>query len=150
MSAALNDPVQLERTGPSRLVVRVRGVLDGSTGAHLFAALREALTAEIREVVLDLRWVSDDDDAGHAALLKTQALIANSERRSAHIVIRPRTRSLVMRVCQELQDDGARPVPSETMADAWLSSPDQLGFAEASFAQAEQLFVRVRGHGGSP
>lgn len=142
------DPVVLERPRLGRLYVRLRGPLDAATGALLCAALREALavTGDVTEVVLDLRAV-DDVTAGHAALLAAQGLIARAGLRSAHIVARPRVRGLVMRVCHELDDPGARPVPSEAMAEAWLARHDALGFADASFAQAERLLAGLRGRG---
>lgn len=138
--------VQMEQPRLHRLNVRMRGVLDASGGEALFSGLRDALAVvgEVTEVLLDLRWISDTDPDGHAALLKCQALIANCERRSAHLVMHPRTRALVLRICHELQDDGARPVSSEIMAEAWLSRPDLLGFADVSFTAAEHLLASVR------
>lgn len=150
--AALPLVVQLEQPRLHRLNVRMRGALDASGGEALFTSLRDALAVvgEITEVLLDLRWISDTDADGHAALLKCQALIANCERRSAHLVMHPRTRALVLRVCHELQDDGARPVSSEIMAEAWLSRPDLVGFADVSFTAAEHLLASVRAAGEKP
>lgn len=138
------DAVVLERPRLGRLHLRVREPLDAAVGSLLLAAIRDGLAGGATEVVLDLRAVVDHDPAGHGALQAAQALIAAAGARSAHLVARPRLRGLVLRVCHELQDPGARPVACEAMADAWLAHADPRAAIDLSFAQAEQLLARVR------
>lgn len=129
-----------QRRSPARLLVKLQGVLDAELGAELCASLEREL-AGVREVLFDLRWLSGHDDAGRAALLRAHAKIQGAAIRSAYVTVHPRVRSLVFQLCQETQDPHVRPVPSEVMAEAWFSAPDQIRFAEQSFEAADRLLT---------
>lgn len=133
-----------QRRSPSRLHVKLQGVLDAELGAELCASLaRDLAGGGVREVLLDLRWLSGHDDAGRAALLQAHATIQTAAIRSAYVTVHPRIRALIYQICQETQDPHVRPVPSEVMAEAWLSTPDQIRFADQSFAAAERLLMNA-------
>lgn len=140
----MSSSVTTQRTADARLVVKVQGVLDASLGDRLCQEIGRCFAeGPLRGVVVDMRWLRAHDDACQGALRRAHAFVQRAGLRSAYLTVHPRVRALVLWLCQETQDPGMRPVPSDVMAEAWLAQPDQIRFADQAYAQAEQLLARA-------
>lgn len=138
-----DDPITIDRA-PERVSIAVRGHLD----ARLAAAFRERLAAALQgppvDLLVDLRALTDYDEAGADALLRAHESLADRARRSAYLVERPRIRGLVFKLIHGTQDERTRPVATLEMADAWFRAPTEHSFAEASLDRARTLLDRFR------
>ena len=138
------DPVRVARSG-DRIVVTLRGLLDSAVGAALDDRLRAAPWEEGDRLLIDLREVTDFNEAGAARLLRTHgALVAVRPCRSAYLTDRPRLRALIFKIIHGTQDKNTRPVASLTAADAWLREASGQAFADVSLDRARTLLGRLQ------
>jgi len=130
-------------TTDDRLTITARGVLDGELTGAIYERLSADLTAS-RNLMVDLREVTDYDDAGATGLLRAHELVAARSRRSVYIVDRPRIRALIFKAIHGTQDEQTRPASTPEMADAWLREPTAPAFADVSLDRARSLLARFR------
>jgi len=139
---AVTQRLSVETTD-ARLTISARGVLDGELAEALHERLVRDLTAS-RDLLVDLREITDYDDAGAKGLLRSHELVAAKSRRSVYIVERPRVRALIFKAIHGTQDEQTRPTSTPEMAEAWLREPSAPAFADASLDRARSLLTRFR------
>jgi anti-anti-sigma regulatory factor len=139
---AVAERLKVETKG-ERLVLVARGTLDGELADAIREPLVEAFTASL-DVLIDLREITDYDDAGAKGLLRSHEWVAAKSRRSVYIVTRPRVRALVFKVIHATGDEQTRPVSTPDTAEAWLRDPNAPTFTEISLGRARSLLARFR------
>ncbi len=114
--------VKVLSPSPTRVVVRVAGVLDEHTGAELSEKVGAQLERGVTHVLLDLRGLTDCKILGRQALRQLQGTLLEAGARTAYLTGSPRMRGMTLMVINGSKDPYAATFVNPPEADDWLES----------------------------